>query len=98
LLDLDGHHDSLSPRPARHKDFSAGSLAPLPSFKSDQPVDSVFQVPRTLALPHQVEQRLELRAEVINTGTLGAPPGAYVLNSPQDHSQSHLLGLEIGDG
>jgi len=60
-------------------------LALLPSLVLDQPVDTVFQAPRALLAPHQVEQRLELSAQIFNARPLALPPVACVPNPPQDH-------------
>src|SRR5258708_31648159 len=62
------------------------TLAPLPSLVPDQLVDSVFQVPRALATPDEVQQRLVLGVEILDARPLALPPVACAPNAPQDHS------------
>jgi hypothetical protein len=64
---------------------AAAALWLLPSLVLDQLVDTVFQLPRALRTPHQVEQRLELGAQVFNARPLAPPPVACMSNPPQDH-------------
>jgi hypothetical protein len=57
----------------------------LSSLVFDQLVDSVFQVPRALATPDEVQQRLVLGVEILDARALALPPVACVPNAPQVH-------------